>query len=253
MESRKRNHDFKIKPMLSEKEKERYSRHLLLEEIGEQGQEKIKNAKVLVVGAGGLGSPVLLYLVAAGIGQIGIMDDDTVSESNLQRQVLYDIGCIGELKTEVAARKLQILNPHVRTCSYTQRFTLENSEEIVKKYDVVIDATDNLLSRYAINDICVKCGKPFVYGSICEFDGQVSVFNYQNHITYRDLYEYHEGIREFRQPLGVIGALPGVVGSIQATEAIKVILNRTDTLSGKLLLINLLKGTFQLLEIQKNQ
>lgn len=237
--------------MLSEKEKERYSRHLLLEEIGEQGQEKIKNAKVLVVGAGGLGSPVLLYLAAAGIGQIGIMDNDTVSESNLQRQVLYDTQCIGELKAEVAARKLQGLNPYIQIHSYPQRLSVENSEEIIDKYDVVIDATDNLLSRYAINDICVKCGKPFVYGSICEFDGQVSVFNYQNGTNYRDLYEYHDGIKDFRQPIGVIGALPGVIGSIQATEAIKVILNRTDTLSGKLLLINLLKGTFHLLEITK--
>ncbi len=237
--------------MLSEKEKERYSRHLLLEEIGEQGQEKIKNAKILVVGAGGLGSPVLLYLAAAGIGTIGIMDDDTVSESNLQRQVLYDTRCIGEPKTKVAAGKLQALNPYICIHSYTQRFTTENSEEIVNEYDVVIDATDNLLSRYAINDVCVKCGKPFIYGSICEFEGQVSVFNYRNGITYRDLYEYHEGIKDFRQPLGVIGALPGVVGSIQATEAIKVILNSPDTLSGKLLLINLLKGTFRLLEIKK--
>lgn len=237
--------------MLSENEKERYSRHLLLEEIGEQGQEKIKNAKALVVGAGGLGSPVLLYLSAAGIGQIGIMDDDVVSASNLQRQVLYDTQCIGELKAEVASHKLHALNPYVCAQPYPQRFTIDNSEEIVSQYDVVIDATDNLSSRYAINDVCVKCGKPFVYGSICEFDGQVSVFNYHNRITYRDLYEYHEGIEEFQQPLGVIGALPGVIGSIQATEAIKVILNRTDTLSGKLLLVNLLKGTFHLLNIQK--
>ena len=237
--------------MLSKEEKERYSRHLLLEEIGEQGQEKMKHAKVLVVGAGGLGSPILLYLAAAGIGHIGIMDDDTVSESNLQRQVLYDTQSLGELKAEVAVRKLQALNPYVHVHPYPQRFTAENSEKIVSQYDVVIDATDNLLSRYAINDICVKCRKPFVYGSICEFDGQVSVFNYHNGVTYRDLYEYHEGIKDFLQPLGVIGALPGVVGSIQATEAIKVILNRTDTLSGKLLLINLLKGTFHLLEIKK--
>lgn len=237
--------------MLSDKEKERYSRHLALDEIGEQGQEKIKNAKVLIVGAGGLGSPVLFYLAAAGIGQIGIIDNDTVAESNLQRQILYDTRCIGELKTEVAARKLQALNPHVRIHPYTQRFTTENSKEIVGEYDVVIDATDNLLSRYAINDACVWREKPFIYGSICEFEGQVSVFNYHSSITYRDLYEYHDGIEEFRQPLGVIGALPGVVGSIQATEAIKVILGRSDTLSGKLLLINLLKCTFQVLEIKK--
>lgn len=237
--------------MLSENEKERYSRHLALDEIGEQGQEKIKNAKALVIGAGGLGSPVLLYLAAAGVGKIGIVDNDIVSESNLQRQVLYDTRCIGEPKAEVATRKLQALNPHIRICPYNQRFTEKNSDQLVREYDIVIDATDNLLSRYVIDDACVRCGKPFIYGSICEFDGQVSVFNYHGGITYRDLYEYHEGIGDFRQPLGVVGALPGVVGSIQATEAIKVILDRTDTLSGKLLLINLLKGSFQLLEIKK--
>ena len=171
-------------------EKERYARHLILEEIGEPGQEKLKRAKVLVVGAGGLGSPVLLYLTAAGIGRIGILDNDIVSESNLQRQILYDTQCLGALKVEVAARKLQALNPYTTIVPYAQRLTSENT-------------------------------------------------------TYRDLYEYHDAIAEFQQPQGVIGALPGVVGSIQANEAIKLILGSQDTLSGKLLLIDLLKGSFQ--------
>ena len=225
-------------------EKERYARHLILEEIGEPGQEKLKRAKVLVVGAGGLGSPVLLYLTAAGIGRIGILDNDIVSESNLQRQILYDTQCLGALKVEVAARKLQALNPYTPIVPSAQRLTSENTF-IIAEYDLVIDATDNLPSRYLIDEACVRYGKPFVYGSICEFKGQVSVFNYQGGPTYRDLYEYHDAIAEFQQPQGVIGALPGVVGSIQANEAIKLILGSQDTLSGKLLLIDLLKGSFQ--------
>ena len=225
-------------------EKERYARHLILEEIGEPGQEKLKRAKVLVVGAGGLGSPVLLYLTAAGIGRIGILDNDIVSESNLQRQILYDTQCLGALKVEVAARKLQALNPYTTIVPYAQRLTSENTF-IIADYDLVIDAPENLPSRYLIDEACVRYGKPFVYGSICEFKGQVSVFNYQGGPTYRDLYEYHDAIAEFQQPQGVIGALPGVVGSIQANEAIKLILGSQDTLSGKLLLIDLLKGSFQ--------
>lgn len=237
--------------MLSENEKERYSRHLILDKIGEEGQEKIKKAKVLVVGAGGLGSPALLYLAAAGTGHIGIIDDDVVSESNLQRQVLYDTGCVGKAKVAIAARKLRDLNPALRVSTYQQRLLPENAENIICEYDVVIDATDNLLSRYTINDACVKCGKPFVYGSICEFDGQISVFNYDHGPTYRDLYEYNDSVKDFKQPLGVIGALPGVVGSMQAAEAIKVILGSKSTLSGKLLLINLLNNTFHTLKIKQ--
>lgn len=226
-------------------EKERYARHLILEEIGEPGQEKLKRAKVLVVGAGGLGSPVLLYLTAAGIGRIGILDNDIVSESNLQRQILYDTQCLGALKVEVAARKLQALNPYTTIVPYAQRLTSENTF-IIAEYDLVIDATDNLPSRYLIDEACVRYGKPFVYGSICEFKGQVSVFNYQGGPTYR------EPLRiplmptlSFSNHKASTGALPGVVGSIQANEAIKLILGSQDTLSGKLLLIDLLKGSFQ--------
>lgn len=226
-------------------EKERYSRHILLPEIGEEGQEKFCKAKILVVGAGGLGAPVLLYLAAAGIGTLGFMDDDVVSESNLQRQILYDSLSVGKTKTEVATQKLKALNPDIRIIALNTRLTAENAVRIIQDYDIVVDATDNLVSRYIINDACVECHIPFVYGSICEFKGQVSVFNYQGGPTYRDLYEYNEGVPEFRQPLGVIGALPGVIGSLQATEALKIVLNRKDTLSGKLLLVDLLKSSFQ--------
>ncbi len=234
---------------MTEEEKVRYSRHLLLEEVGEAGQEKLLQAKVLVVGAGGLGSPVLLYLAAAGIGTLGIMDDDTISESNLQRQVLYDSLCLGAPKAETARRKLQALNPHCTVHTYDERLTATNVPQIIPAYDIVIDATDNLTARYVINDACVAAGKPFVYGSICEFEGQVSVFNYRGGPTYRDLYEYHDGVPDFRQPLGVIGALPGVIGSIQASETVKVILGSDSTLSGKLLLIDLLHGTFHTIRL----
>lgn len=235
--------------MLSKEEKERYARHLALGGIGETGQEKLKNAKVLVVGAGGLGAPVLLYLAAAGIGTIGIMDDDLVSESNLQRQILYDSASLGMSKITVATQKLQALNPHCRIEGHPYRLVEENANKIISKYDIVVDATDNLPARYLINDACVACGKPFVYGSVCEFNGQISVFNDQGGPTYRDLYEYHDDIPDFRQPSGIIGALPGVIGSIQAAETIKTILGLPN-LSGKLLLVNLLENSFETLQLK---
>ncbi len=233
---------------LTENEKERYSRHIMLSEVGEEGQQKIKEAGVLVVGAGGLGSPVLLYLAAAGVGRIGIIDPDTVSESNLQRQVLYDINTIGQFKTKVATDKLQMLNPYCRTETYPYRLDQDNAQNIIEKYDIVVDATDNLISRYIIDDACVLCGKPFVYGSICEFDGQVSVFNYNGGPTYRSLFEFDDNVPTFTQPQGVLGTLPGIVGSIQASETLKIILGK-NTLSGKLLIIDLLQNTFQVLSL----
>ena len=238
---------------LTNQEKERYNRHIILQDIGIQGQEKIKATSILVVGAGGLGSPVLYYLTAAGIGHLGIMDDDTVSESNLQRQILYDTTCMGTPKVSVAATKLQQLNPSGRITPYFTRLSLDNALEIISRYDIVIDATDNLYSRYLINDACVKLNKPFVYGSICEFNGQVSVFNYKNGPTYRDLFEYNDKIDSFSQPQGVIGALPGIIGSLQATEAIKVILEKPGVLSGKLLTIDTLNNTYLTFTIRKKE
>lgn len=235
---------------LTTQEKERYLRHLSLSAIGEQGQEKIKAGRVLVVGAGGLGSPILLYLTAAGVGQIGIIDNDTVSLSNLQRQILYNTEEQGYYKAEIAAKKLTDLNPACQIRPYSQRFTPENAEKTVAQYDIVVDATDNLLTRYLINDTCVKLGKPFVYGSICEFDGQVSVFNYQGGPTYRDLYPCPENVETFSQPQGVVGVLPGVIGSLQANEVLKMLIGLSEeVLSGKLLLVNLLENSFRTLTL----
>ena len=238
---------------LTNQEQERYNRHIILHDIRIQGQEKIKETSILVVGAGGLGSPILYYLTAAGVGHIGIMDDDVVSESNLQRQILYDTTHVGTPKVTVATTKLQQLNPFTRITPYFTRLSLDNALEIIPEYDIVMDATDNLHARYLINDACVKLGKPFVYGSICEFRGQVSVFNYKNGPTYRDLFEYNEEIKNFSQPLGVIGALPGIVGSLQANEAIKIILENPGVLSGKLLTIDILNNTYLTFAIQKKE
>lgn len=236
---------------LNTKEKERYNRHLILNDIGILGQEKIKKSRVLVVGAGGLGSPVLLYLAAAGMGCVGIMDDDIVSESNLQRQILYDTGCLGKSKVAIATTKLKQLNPFCQITPYPTRLSLENALETIANYDVVVDTTDNLYSRYVINDACVELGKPFVYGSICEFNGQLSVFNYKNGPTYRDLFEYPDDVKNFSQPLGVIGALPGIIGSLQVNEVIKILLEKPGILSGKLLTIDILNNTYLTFSIPK--
>lgn len=233
---------------LTQQERERYDRHLILPEIGEDGQLTLKHSSVLVVGAGGLGSPVLFYLAGAGIGRIGIMDDDTVSESNLQRQIMYTTAQIGEKKAQCAAERVAALNHFCKTDVYNFRITDENAERIVSSYDIVVDATDNLASRYIINDACVKTGKPFVHGSICEFYGQAALFNYKGGRTYRDLYPYHESIPEFSQPRGIIGALPGIVGSIEALETVKTLLGR-PSLAGRLLVIDASTMEFNVFDI----
>ena len=230
----------------------RYARQIQLQEIGEEGQNKIKQAKILVVGAGGLGSPILYYLAAAGVGTIGIIDNDLVSESNLQRQILYDSHSLGLYKAEIAKQKLEALNPHCQIIAMCKRLTAENALEIIDQYDIVVDATDNLPTRYIMDDICRSTQTPLVYGSICEFQGQVSVFLYQKKIGYRELFPYPENMNQIQQPLGVIGTLPGIIGSIQATECLKIILGSSETLSGKLLQIDLLKNHFQLFTICSN-
>lgn len=230
---------------LTTQEKERFTRHLLLKEVGEEGQEKIKQAKVLVVGAGGLGSPILLYLVAAGVGHIGIMDDDHVSESNLQRQILYDSTCITQPKVTIAQEKLTRLNPNCTLTTYPTRLTRENARSTIEQYDIVVDATDNLTARYLMDDTCAVLHKPLVYGSICQFTGQLSVFHYHDGPAYRDLYEYNENIAQFTQPLGLLGMTPGVIGTLQANEVIKIILDRPEVLSGKILLVDLLSLSFR--------
>lgn len=229
---------------LTQEEKQRYNRHISLNEIGESGQEKLKQARVLVIGAGGLGSPVLLYLAAAGIGHIGIIDDDTVSASNLQRQILYDNNHVGLPKAFVAQERLQQLNPFCLVTAYPDRLSRENAYEIIKSYHLVIDATDNLPSRYLIDDTCRELNIPFVYGSIREFEGQISVFNYKGGPRYRDVFDYPDDGQQFTQPSGVLGTLPGIIGSLQANEALKIILELPGILTGKLLTINTLTNTF---------
>lgn len=236
---------------LEEREKERYNRHFILEGLGESGQQKLKSAKVLVVGVGGLGSPISLYLSAAGIGEIGLMDDDVVSESNLQRQVLYSTVDIGMSKVKVAVKKLSALNPYTKFNVYNYRLTVDNALETIKNYDIVMDGCDNLYTRYIINDACVRLDKVYVYGAIQEFSGQVSVFNYNEGPTYRCFLPYDESRKTFTQPLGVLGVLPGITATIQTNEAIKVITGLGEPLSGKLLLIDTLDTGFEKMEFKR--
>jgi len=235
--------------MLSDNEKQRYARHISLKEIGIEGQLQLKNAKVLIVGIGGLGSPLSLYLSAAGVGCIGLIDDDVVSESNLQRQILYNTNEIGLPKVDVAKRKLEALNPNTRFVSYNKRLTEDNAHDIINDYDIVVDGCDNLLTRYIIDNACVALDKVYVYGSIAEFTGQISVFNHDGGKSYSDLYPYSDEIKEITQSKGVIGVLPGIIATLQANEVIKVICNHGKTLSNKLLLVDALENSFTTINI----
>ena len=230
---------------------ERYQRHLALPEIGWDGQQKLRRAKVLVVGAGGLGCPVLQYLTAAGVGVIGIMDDDVVSLSNLQRQVLYNTGSVGRKKVEVAQEMLQALNPEVTFGIHPEKLTEANALAIIGLYDFAVDCTDNLKARYVINDACLQAGKPFVYGSIYQFEGQVSVFNYQNGPTYRCVFAENTAEPPNCADLGVLGVLPGIIGSYQALEAIKLITGIGELLSGKLLIVNTLTHVQRIIQLKR--
>lgn len=229
----------------SKAELERYSRHLIIPEFNIEGQRRLKSARVLVVGTGGLGSPLLLYLTAAGVGNIGIVDFDTVDESNLQRQVLFSIDDVGTPKVEAAVKRLASLNPHIRFKTYNTKLDSGNALEILRDYDVVADGTDNFPTRYLVNDACVILGIPNVYGSIFRFEGQVSVFNYlnadgQRGPNYRDLFPSPPppGLVPSCAEGGVLGVLPGIIGSLQASEVIKVITGVGETLSGRLFLFD---------------
>ena len=233
----------------------RYNRHLILPEIGPEGQEKLMNARVLVIGAGGLGCPILSYLTAAGVGRIGIIDFDRVDISNLQRQVLFRTKDVGKLKATCAAIHLEKLNPLVQLDVYTERLTTKNALNLFEKYDLVIDGTDNFSTRYLVNDAAVLTDKPLVYGSIYKFQGQVSVFNYQNGPTYRCLFPTPPAPGEIPNcsEIGVIGVLPGIIGTQQANEAIKIILGIGEPLRGKLLIYDALNAHFTKVGFERNQ
>lgn len=239
---------------LTKEEYERYSRHLILPEVGLEGQKRLKAASVLCIGTGGLGSPLLLYLAAAGIGRIGIVDFDIVDSSNLQRQVIHGTSWVGKPKIQSAKTRILEINPYCQVDLYETRLTSENALDIVKPYDVVVDGTDNFPTRYLVNDACVILGKPNVYGSILRFEGQASVFNYEDGPNYRDLFPEPPppGMVPSCAEGGVLGILPGIIGLIQATEAVKIILGKGTTLSGRLLLYNALDMKFRELKLRPN-
>ncbi|MEO8086626.1 MAG: HesA/MoeB/ThiF family protein [Bacteroidota bacterium] len=245
---------------LSKEELIRYSRHLSLKEFGLDAQLRLKQAKVLVVGAGGLGCPALLFLTAAGTGKIGIVDFDIVETSNLQRQVLFTESDIGKSKAEVAVEHLRKRNSFVEIESFNQKLSLESAMQLFPAYDLILDCTDNFTARYAINDACVLLDKPFVYGSIFKFEGQVSLFNAKNTSgiygpTYRCLFPIppEAGTVPSCEEAGVIGFLPGLIGTLQAAEAIKWISGIGGSLSGKLLSVNSLTLQFDLFDVERNE
>ena len=236
---------------LSADEIRRYSRHLILPEVALEGQQRLKAASVLLVGAGGLGSPLGLYLAAAGVGRIGMVDYDVVELSNLHRQVLYGTSAVGRPKLAAARDRLSDVNPHVELTTHETRLTSENAIGILENYDIVVDGTDNFPTRYLVNDACVLLGKPNVYGSIYQFDGQVSVFGVEGGPCYRCIYREPPppGLVPSCAEGGVLGVLPGLVGVVQATETIKLILQQGTPLVGRLLLIDALSMTFRTVNV----
>jgi adenylyltransferase/sulfurtransferase len=241
-------------PTLSNDEVLRYSRHLIMPEVGMEGQLKLKAAKVLCIGAGGLGSPLALYLAAAGVGTLGVVDFDVVDYTNLQRQVIHTTADVGRKKLESAAEKVKAINPFIQLRPFETRLTSENALEIFRDFDLVVDGTDNFPTRYLVNDACVLTGKPNVYGSIFRFEGQVSVFATQDGPCYRCLYPEPPppGLVPSCAEGGVLGILPGLVGVMQATEAIKLILGKGEPLIGRLLLVDALGMRFRELKLRKN-
>jgi len=243
----------------SRDEMSRYNRHIIIPEFGLEAQQKLKASKVLVIGSGGLGSPVLLYLAAAGIGTIGIVDFDVVDDSNLQRQVLFGVGEVGQPKVEAAKKRLESLNPHINLKVYNTQLTSKNALDLIKEYDVVADGTDNFPTRYLVNDACVLLGKTNVYASIFQFEGQVSVFNYINGKgevgpNYRDLYATPPpaGLVPSCAEGGVLGVLPGIIGSLQALEVIKVVTGVGEVLSGRFFSFDALNFESRTFNIRRN-
>ena len=240
--------------ILKPEQRNRYERHVSLPEIGEKGQQKLLDSRVVIIGAGGLGSPAALYLAAAGVGTIGVVDMDTVEESNLQRQILHSTETIGENKVDSAEKTLSTLNPDVNVITYNTRLNKDNAIEIVENYDVVIDGTDNFETRYLINDVSVKTGIPVVHGSIFQYEGQITVFDPKNGPTYRDIFPEppENGAAPNCTEAGVLGVLPGIVGSIQALETIKLILEIGEGLSGRLIVFDALEMSFHEYKIDRD-
>jgi adenylyltransferase/sulfurtransferase len=241
-------------PSLSHEEILRYSRHLLIPDVGLKGQRKLKAASVLIIGTGGLGSPIALYLAAAGIGHIGLVDYDVVDRTNLQRQVIHGTSTVGMLKVESARSRLLDLNPDIQVEVYNQPFTSENARGIATPYDLIVDGSDNFPTRYLTNDLCVLTGKPNVYGSVYRFEGQVSVFDARVGPCYRCLFPDPPppGLVPSCAESGVLGILPGTIGTLQATEALKLILGIGEPLIGRLLLYNAQDMSFEFVRLRKN-
>ena len=240
---------------LSNEEILRYSRHLIMPEVGMEGQLRLKAAKVLLIGSGGLGAPLGLYLTAAGVGHIGLVDFDVVDFTNLQRQVTFGTSDVGKPKTEAARARLSNLNPDVEIATYETKLSSENALELIKDYDIVVDGTDNFPTRYLVNDACILLGKPNVYGSIFRFEGQVTVFGMPGGPCYRCLYPEPPppGLVPSCAEGGVLGVLPGIIGSLQALETIKLIIGRGDSLIGRLVLFDALAFKFRELKLHKNR
>jgi molybdopterin/thiamine biosynthesis adenylyltransferase/rhodanese-related sulfurtransferase len=243
-----------LHPDLSRDEISRYARHLIIPDVGIEGQKRLKAARVLLVGAGGLGSPAALYLAAAGVGHIGLVDFDVVDVTNLQRQILHGTKDIGRLKVESARDRMADINPHVELTTYETALTSQNALEIIEQYDLVVDGTDNFPTRYLVNDACVMLGKPNVYGSVFRFEGQASVFAAKDGPCYRCLFPEPPppGTVQNCAEAGVLGVLPGIIGTIQATEAIKLILGIGEPLIGRLLLVDALGAQFRTVKVRKN-
>ena len=241
-------------PQLSNNEIARYSRHLLLPEVGLEGQQKLKAAKVLCVGTGGLGAPLALYLAAAGVGTIGLVDFDVVDESNLQRQIIHSTNDVGRPKIDSAADKLKALNPYLNIVKHETMLTSANALEIIKDYDIVADGTDNFPTRYLVNDACILLGKPNVYGSIFRFEGQITVFGMPDGPCYRCLYPEPPppGLVPSCSEAGVLGAVTGVIGTLQATEVLKEIMGIGESLAGRLLVWDALATRFRTVKLPRD-
>ncbi|MEN8120272.1 MAG: HesA/MoeB/ThiF family protein, partial [Bacteroidota bacterium] len=241
--------------MLSKSELKRYNRHIIMPEIGIEGQQNLKKSKVLVIGAGGLGCPILQYLTAAGVGTLGICDFDYVDESNLQRQILFGTDDIGKSKAKTAASKLTLLNPYTKFNIHDLKLDKTNALDLFKQYDIIVDGSDNFPTRFLVNDACVIAGKPLVFGAIYKFEGQVSVFNYQGGPTYRCLVPEQPDSSEMLScsQIGGMGVLPGIIGSYQASEVIKIITGVGEVLKGKILLVDTLSMSHNIIEFKRNE